>query len=677
MPAATTSVSPHDYSLHHFQTSFSSVPSSTTSTGEPKSPSPRTIVQTWLDAFTSALAQVGSTATAVNGNTAHLDHHSHPFSPLFHPDAWWRDHLALSWDFRTLHPLPAILDFLAARAAAVRQLSLFQLVEDGKFGAPSMQRPVEGIAWVEAMFAFETGTGMGKGVLRLLEDAEGTSRWKCCMFYTALQELKGVRAAVGEHRPHGGGNSLAGEDGRIMGNWAERRRKEVEFEDGAEPDVLVIGAGQAGLNVAARLKHLGLSCLIIEKNARVGDNWRCRYRTLVTHDPVQYTHMYGLPFPESWPLFTPKDKLADWFEAYASIMELNVWTSTTLRHSEYSDETETWTIEVDRGSSEKTSDGTASRTRRTLHPKHVVFCTGHAGEPQIPHFPGQDSFRGVIYHASQHRDAFSSASPSPSATGENQPNPLATKHIAIIGTGNSGHDIAQNYHEAGAASITLLQRSGTYVLQASTGLPMLHAGLYDDCGPPTADADVYGQSLPIPVQFALNVGLTARIAERERDSIAGLERAGFSVDFGEDGSGIYRKYVTRGGGYYVDVGASRLVVEGKVKVVRCAEGIEGLEGEAVVLADGRRVPADVVVLATGYDNMRTSLRKVMGDRVADRAKDVWDLDGEGEVNAMWRPSGHPKLWFMGGSLALCRLYSRFVALQIKAIEEGLCDPIST
>lgn len=93
------------------------------------------------------------------------------------------------------------------------------------------------------MFAFETGTGVGKGVLRLLEDVEGSGKWKCCMFYTALQDLKGVVASVGQHRPHGGGNSLAGEDGRIAGNWAERRKKEVEFEDGAVPDVLVIGAG--------------------------------------------------------------------------------------------------------------------------------------------------------------------------------------------------------------------------------------------------------------------------------------------------------------------------------------------------------------------------------------------------------------------------------------------------
>jgi len=92
-----------------------------------------------------------------------------------------------------------------------------------------------------------------------------------------------------------------------------------------------------------------------------------------------------------------------------------------------------------------------------------------------------------------------------------------------------------------------------------------------------------------------------------------------------------------------------------------------------VLGDGRKLPADIIVLATGFDNMRTTARKVLGDKIADRANDVWDLDEEGEVNAMWRPCGHPRLWFMGGSLALCRIYSRFVALQIKAIEEGLAD----
>jgi len=209
------------------------------------------------------------------------------------------------------------------------------------------------------------------------------------------------------------------------------------------------------------------------------------------------------------------------------------------------------------------------------------------------------------------------------------------------------------------------------VISASKGLFMLHEGMYDETGPPIEAADIAGQSLPIPAQFTLNVGLTEKIKEAEKESLDGLVKAGFKLDFGDDKSGIYRKYITRGGGYYIDIGASQLIIDGKIKVQQSPNGISHFEPNALVLADGTKLEADIVVLATGYDNMRTSARKVFGDEIANRCKDVWDLDEEGEVNAMWRPSGHPNFWFMGGSLALCRTYSRFVALQIMAIEKGL------
>ena len=455
------------------------------------------------------------------------------------------------------------------------------------------------------MFSFQTSVGSGKGVIRLVCLPNGI--WKAHMIYTALQELNDSPEKSGDLRPHGDNNSLKG--GAMEGNWLERRQRQKEFLDD-EPIVLIIGAGQSGLNLGARLQALGLSCLIIDKNERVGDNWRHRYRTLVTHDPVQYTHMAYMPFPSNWPLFTPKDKLADWFEIYTSAMELNVWLSSKVKSAEFSEQTKSWTTQIQR------ADGSV----RTLKPQHVVMCTGHAGEPKIPSFSGQEGFQGSVYHGSQHKDA----------TFQNN---VKGKRVVVVGTGNSGHDIAQNYYENGA-KVTMLQRSGTYVISAKTGLFMLHEGMYDEHGPPTEEADIAGQSLPIPVQFALNVGLTDRIKEAEKANIEGLGKVGFKIDFGNDGSGIYRKYITRGGGYYIDVGCSDLIIKGEIKVEQSPDGIKGFTDKAVVLADGRELEADVVVLATGYDNMRTTLRKALGDKIADRCNDVWDLDDEGEVNGV-------------------------------------------
>ena len=549
--------------------------------------SPKEISQSWLSDFESSLA-TGKADRVVS---------------LFHEDGWWRDHLGLSWDFHTLRGLTHIKKFLDPLLSKTSMHSL-KLQEKGKF-APNRQEPIEGLEWVESMFTFQTSVGSGKGVVRLVCLPNGV--WKAHMIYTALQELHGFNEMSGDLRPHGGNNSLKG--GAIEGNWQERRERQKEFMD-AEPTVLIIGAGQSGLNLGARLQALGISCLIIDKNERVGDNWRHRYRTLVTHDPVQYTHMAYLPFPSNWPLFTPKDKLADWFEIYASAMELNIWLGSKVNSAEFSDETESWTAEIIR------KDGNI----RTLKPQHVVMCTGHAGEPKIPNFPAQASFQGSVYHGSHHKDATF------------QDN-VKGKRVVVVGTGNSGHDIAQNYYENGA-KVVMLQRSGTYVISAKTGLFMLHEGMYDEHGPPTEDADIAGQSLPIPVQFALNVGLTDRIKEAEKANIEGLGKVGFKIDFGNDGSGIYRKYITRGGGYYIDVGCSELIIKGEIKVEQSPDGIKGFNANALVLADGRELEADVVVLATGYDNMRTTLRKALGDEVADRCNDVWDLDEEGEVNAV-------------------------------------------
>ncbi|PLB43734.1 flavin-containing monooxygenase [Aspergillus steynii IBT 23096] len=583
----------------------------------------RSIAQRWITNLEALLS---------NGEYSRL-------SELMQEESWWRDILAFEWDLRTIQNRSSIQEFLH-RNQPRSQLSGFRLQHEGKF-QPKLEKPAEGLRWISSMFFFDTRVGRGTGVLRLTQDEDGA--WKAYAIYTSLQELKNFEEPLSSRRAEGTIESMPG--GLSRGNWQERRQRQIEFLD-EEPATLVVGAGQAGLNTAARLQSLGVSCLVVDRNEKIGDNWRKRYRTLVTHDPAEFTHMAYLPFPKNWPQFTPKDKLADWFEAYASIMELNVWLQTSIKSAAYDDTKAEWTVVVSRG------DG----SERTLHPRHLVWCTGHSGEPKIPTFPGQENFKGTVYHGSQHQDA----------SGQD----VKGKRVVVVGTGNSGHDIAQNFYENGA-EVTMLQRSGTYVVTAEKGVFMMHEGLHEEHGPPTEEADIIDESLPYPVQFAFAVNFTKRAYEAEKNILEGLRRAGFELDFGIDGAGIKRAYMTRGGGYYIDVGCSSLIADGKIKVKRSPEGITGFNERSLVLKDGTSLDADIVVLATGYDNMRTTVRKTLGDQVADRCKDVWDLDEEGEVNAMWRPSGHPGFWYMGGNLAICRIYSKFLALQIKASEAGL------
>ena len=140
--------------------------------------------------------------------------------------------------------------------------------------------------------------------------------------------------------------------------------------------------------------------------------------------------------------------------------------------------------------------------------------------------------------------------------------------------------------------------------------------------------------MPFPVQFAFAVDFTKKVRDVEKDTLEGLEKAGFKLDFGVDGAGIARQYMTRGGGYYIDVGCSQLIIDGKIKMKQSPDGITGFDQRGLILKDGSKLDADIVVLATGYDNMRTTVRKVLGDGIADRLVDVWDLDEQGELNGV-------------------------------------------
>jgi putative flavoprotein involved in K+ transport len=574
------------------------------------------IATEWLARFERALATGEGTA------------------PLFQSDGWWRDLLSFTWDLRTAHGAEAIA--IQARSAEDAEGTGFAL-------APGSTADLIGegdAAFLQFRFVFETAVARGEGVVRLTRVAGSEHDWAAWTVLTAMRELKGHEELVGARRPHGGAH---GAD-RAQRNWLEARTRQQEFLDG-EPAVVVVGAGHAGLGLAARLGRLGVDTLVIDRNARIGDSWRNRYASLVLHDPVWYDHLPYLPFPANWPVFSPKDKLADWLESYASTMELNVWAGSELLASEHDDVLGTWTLTVRR------PDG----TERQVRPRHVVLATGVSGtEPNIPELPHAEEFDGTLCH--------SSTFPGGAA--------FAGKKAVVVGTCNSGHDIAQDLHEQGA-DVVMVQRSSTYVVSVETS-SIAMAGMYDETGPPTEIADLISGSFPFHALPPLQKAMTAQMTAMDKPLLDRLEKVGFRLNYGIDDTGALMLFLQKGGGYYINVGCSELIADGKIGI-RAGVEVARFTPTGVVLTDGTELEADVVVLATGYHGMVETARKLLGDEVADRCGPVWGLDEEGELRSVWRRSGHEGLWFMGGNLQMARFYGAFLALQITAVEAGIID----
>ena len=398
--------------------------------------------------------------------------------------------------------------------------------------------------------------------------------------------------------------------------------------------------------------------LIVEKNDAPGDSWRKRYKSLCLHDPVWYDHLPYIKFPDNWPVFAPKDKIGDWLEMYTKVMELNYWTKSDVTSASYDETSGEWTVEIDR-------DG----EKVTLKPKQLVMATGMSGKANMPEFPGQDIYKGTIQHSSQHSG----------------PDAWEGKKCVIIGSNNSAHDICAALWEHDA-DVTMVQRSTTHIVRSDTlmdiGLGALYSQQAVESGMTTEKADMIFASLPYRIMHEFQIPLYNEMRERDADFYKGLEDAGFQLDFGDDDSGLFMKYLRRGSGYYIDVGASQLIIDGKVKLVQ-GQMQEFVE-DGVVLSDGTRLEADLVVLATGYGSMNGWAADLISQDVADKVGKVWGLGSdttkdpgpwEGEQRNMWKPTQQDNLWFHGGNLHQSRHYSLYLALQLKARMEGLQTPV--
>ncbi|CAK7273883.1 hypothetical protein SEPCBS57363_005877 [Sporothrix epigloea] len=587
----------------------------------------------------------------VNKHLAAKDYTS--LAALFSSSGQWRDHLAVSWDFRTVKGPDKIAAFLESSAKSGKQQLTSFAVDTSKPQCAPVKSSLDVFGkhpCVMAYTTFSSSVGNGRGIVRLVYI---DSLWKIHTMYTTLYELTGFEEAVGARRPlgasHGGGRSTK--------NWKEQRDEDFAFTN-AEPVVLIVGAGQGGLTVAARLKMLGVRTLVIDREQRVGDNWRNRYRQLVLHDPVWFDHLPYMPFPAFWPTFTPKDKLGDYFEAYATLLELNVWTRTEVESLAYDADAHQYTVTLGR-----TDAVTGAVETRTFHPRHVVLATGQSGKKYMPAMPGVESFKGeLLCHSSE----YPGAKPLPAGQEDK------VRQAVVVGSSNSGHDIAQDLYENGY-DVTMVQKSSTHVVSSKAFLAISVEPLYSEsvqAHQPVDDADLLLWSSPSDLLKAVRVQATQFEEGFDAQLLDGLQKAGFALDSGVDGTGLYFKYFQRGGGYYIDVGASQLIVEGKIKV-KSGQAVSRVTETGVGLADGTHLSADLVVFATGYQNMRTTTRELFGDKLADQTRDVWGLDQEGELRTVWRSSGQPGYWYAGGSLGLARYFSRLLALQIKAQDEGL------
>ncbi|MDF2830545.1 MAG: FAD-dependent oxidoreductase [Mycobacterium sp.] len=553
-------------------------------------------------------------------------------------DSYWRDLVSFTWNLKTVEGRDAIADLIAERGATTDATN-FRTRE------PATD---DGDGVTSAFIEFDTAVGRGTGHLRL----KGDEAWT---FLTALQELKGHEERKGASRVLGAVHG-SDEDTR---SWAQKREDELAALGYADqPYVVVVGGGQGGIALGARLRQLGVPAIVLDRHERPGDQWRNRYKSLCLHDPVWYDHLPYLPFPQNWPVFAPKDKIGDWLEFYTRVMEVPYWSKTSCLSASYDEAEKRWTVEVDR-------DG----ERVTLRPQHLVLATGMSGKPNVPTLPGQDVFRGDQHHSSAHPG----------------PDGYVGKRAVVIGSNNSAHDICKALVENGIDT-TMVQRSSTHIVKSDSlmelGLGDLYSERAVEAGMTTEKADLTFASLPYRIMHEFQTPIYDAIRERDKDFYDRLTAAGFDLDWGDDGSGLFMKYLRRGSGYYIDVGASDLIADGTIKL---AHGqVDHLTEDAVVLADGTVLPADVVVYATGYGSMNGWAADLIGQDVADKVGKVWGLGSgttkdpgpwEGEQRNMWKPTQQENLWFHGGNLHQSRHYSLYLALQLKARHEGIPTPV--
>lgn len=359
---------------------------------------------------------------------------------------------------------------------------------------------------------------------------------------------------------------------------------------------------------------MGIKTRLVERSARLGDSWRDRYQSVTLHTPTYTDHWAFMKIPETWPRFLTGDKVADFMEHYGQLMGLDIAFKTEVTRATYDEEAQKYRVEV------RTPEGT-----RTISARHVVLATGVYGDqPKIPHFPGQESFKGRIYHSKHHKTAAEIPD-------------VRNKKVVVIGCATSGHDISADFVAHGAREVTMVQRHPIYSISRESWENLM-LSLWNMEGLSTEEADIVGNAIPLALIRTMSIGLTQAMAANDKAVHDGLKRAGLEMKEGNDGYGLADYQLIKGGQYYIDQGANQMIVDGRIKIQRCEEGVQGFQPDGLTLANGTKLEADVVVLATGFESNVTTIDKLLGPEVVKKIEGFGGLDHEQERSGVSQAS---------------------------------------
>ncbi|PKX90546.1 flavin-containing monooxygenase [Aspergillus novofumigatus IBT 16806] len=572
------------------------------------------ILPSLLDALPSAIipddVDLASIASSFADSLARLS------ASDFAEVAVWRDCFALTGTLRTLYSPRTVSEVYRNRCLARRARSFFLQADEA-----SIVRISSSCSWINVPFRFETNASPAaccSGVLSLIPSGEN-GEYTIWMLQTLLDRFREYPS---------------------LDKLDTTTQSPSVGDSTTDFDCLIVGAGHSGLNVAGRLKALGVSYLVIDKNPRVGDDWRLRYDSAKLHTIRDYSH---LPFERNFAHidheWLTKDDLAEGFASWAEKYRINIWTSSDLQSGTWDDSRTQWTLKV-----RQTIAG--SKIIKIVTCRHVVLATGGpCNKPHKPFYPGEERFKGVVQHSVSYRNAWD----------------WKGRRGVVVGTANTAHDIAEDMLDAGLASVTMVQRSRTYVLPQEYLTKVWKQILNDHTPLETSGRILFAG--PLAVSRLTTMAALNTQAEAEPERFAALERACFRTERYGD---IISLLGERFGGHYIDVGASAKIAQGLIKVKSDSRVVSYTE-DGLIFEDGTHLPADVVVYATGFTgNLRDSVREYFGDEIYAQVEEYWGINQEGEIKGAYVPTGHPGLWYVGGGMGQARFFAPFVALQILA-----------